>query len=130
MYLIDDIDFILSLIRLKASFFYEFADILDAIIRCTIDLDDIEHGFIISRETVRAGMAGIPIFRARTVQGFCEDTGTRRLSSSTRSMKEVRMMDASCSEAISENGRDVLLSDDRVPVTGPVFIIERHVPGG
>lgn len=112
MDLIDDIDFIGSLIWFESGFFDEFTDIFDSIIRSTIDLDDIEHRLIIGRETVHACMAWISLFWTRTVQYFREDTCTRRLAGSTRSMKEVRMMDTSCGDTIFEDSCDVILTDD------------------
>jgi hypothetical protein len=107
-----DIDFVFSLIGFEACSFDELTDIVDSSITRCIDLDDIEHSFIIERETVCTGVARISIFYIGTVDRLGEDACTRRLPSSTRTMKEVCMADATTSEAISEDLRDVVLTDD------------------
>lgn len=126
MDLIDDIDFILSLIRLESGLFDEVTDIFDTIIARSIDLDTVEHRPCIECYTIRTCMTRIPILEIRTIDSLSEDTGTRRLSRSSRSMQEVGMIDSIRPETISQNRRDVVLSDDTVPVMGSIGGIERH----
>jgi hypothetical protein len=61
MHLIDDVDLVLSLIGLESGLFYEVSDILDSVVRRSIDLDTIEHIAIIECHTMSTDMTGIPI---------------------------------------------------------------------
>lgn len=124
MNLVDDIDFILSLIGFESGFFDEITDILDAVIARSVDLDTVEHRPRVESPTILTCMTGIPILEICTVNSFGEDTRTGSLSCSTRTMKEVGMIDSISSEAISEDRRDVVLPDDTVPVMGSVGGIE------
>lgn len=123
-----NVDFVFSLIGFESRSLDEFADIIDSGIRCCIDLYDIEHGFIIESETVRTRMTRISFAHISTVDRLREDARTRRLSCSTRTMKEVGMTHAPTLDAISQYLRDVFLTDDRVPVFWSIFRIERHAP--
>ena len=127
MHLIDDIDLIFSLIGFESGFFDKVSDIFDAIIARTIDLDTVEHGSRVESDTVRACMTRIPILEICTVDSLGEDTGTRRLTGSARSMEEIGMIDSVRFQAISEDSCDVILSDDAVPVMRTIGCIERHV---
>ena len=119
-----DIDFVFSLIGFEACSLDELTDIVDSSVRCCIDLDDIEHGLTIESKTVCTRMTWISVSEIETVDRLGEDACTRRLPSSTRTMKEVCMADASTSEAISEDLRDVVLTDDGVPVFWSVFRVQ------
>ena len=101
MNLIDDIDFVLCLIRFKSCPFYQLSYIIDSRIRCSIDLDDIEEGIIIESFTATTFMAWISIFLIETIQCFSEYTSTCGFARSTRSMKEIGVVDSSSFETIS-----------------------------
>lgn len=77
-----DIDFEFSLIGLKSCSFDKLADIIDSCIACCIDLDNVEHGLICKCDTVRTFMTGISILDIGTVDGFCKDACTTRLTCS------------------------------------------------
>ena len=124
---IDDIDLVLSLIGFESRLLDEITDILDTIVARSIDLDTVEHYSILECMTIPTFMAGIPILKIRTIHSFCKDTSTRCLTRSARSMKEISMSDTIGLEAISEYSRDVVLSDDGVPVMRAVEGVERHI---
>ena len=124
MDLVDDIDFILSLIGFESGFFDEITDILDAVIARSVDLDTVEHRPRVESPAILTRMTRIPILEIATIDSLSEDTRTGSLSCSTRTMKEVGMIDSISSEAISEDRRDVVLPDDTVPVMGSVGGIE------
>jgi hypothetical protein len=109
---VDNIDFIFSLIWLKSCLLDQFSYIFYSVIACTIDLDDIEHGIRVKRLTILTCMTRVTLSGTTTVQGLCEDTSARRLSSSARAMKEIGMTDTSRLETVSEYRRDVVLAHD------------------
>lgn len=61
MHLVDDIDFVFSLVRFESSLLDEITDIVDSGIGCCIYLDDIEHGRVIKSNTIGTGMARVPV---------------------------------------------------------------------
>lgn len=124
MDLVDDVDFIFSLIGFESGLFDEITDILDAVIARSVDLDTVEHRPRVESPTILTCMTGIPILQISTIDSLSEDTSAGCFSCSTRSMKEVGMIHSISSEAISEDGRDVILSDDTVPIMGAVGSIE------
>jgi hypothetical protein len=124
MYLIDDIDFVFSLIGRKTGFFYEVADVLYTVVRCTIDLDRVEHRPIIKCLAILTCMTGIAILEVETIDSLREDTSTRRLASSARSCEYIRMSDSIMDEGGSEYPRDSILSDNRVPISGAIGGVE------
>ncbi len=126
MNLIDDIDFIFSLIGFESSLFDQVSDIFDTIIARTIDLDTVEHRTHIEGPAILTCVTGIPILEVCTIHSLREDTSTRRLACSTRSMKEVSMIDSISSETIPEDRRNVVLAYDGIPIMWTVGCIERH----
>jgi hypothetical protein len=124
MHLIDDIDFVFSLIWFESSLLDEISDIVDSGIGCCIYLDDIEHGSVIECETVCTFMTGIPISEIDTIHPLGKDTRTRRLTRSTRTMKEVCMSHAVVCECIAEDSLDAILSDDRIPIPRTILGVE------
>ena len=79
---IDDIDFVCSLIGFESRLFDQFTDILDTIVRGTIDLDTVEHHLLIEGNTIGTLMTGIPVLEIRTIHSLCEDASTRRFPGS------------------------------------------------
>ena len=126
MYLIDDIDLVCTNIGLESSLLDQVPHILYSVVRRTIDLDTIEHIPIIERDTVSTGMAWISILQIETIDSLREDTSRRRLTRSTRTRQDIGMTDTTLDQRGAEYCRDGILSDDRVPVFGPVLSIERH----
>ena len=124
MNLVDYIDFVLSLIRLKHRRFDKFTDIIDARITRSVDLDNIEEGAIFTCITVYTGVARISLSEVETVDPLCEDTSARRLSSPTHTMKEICTSDSIGGESISQDCLRVFLTDNTFPVMRPIEICE------
>ena len=89
MHLIDDIDLVCTYIWLESGFLDQISDILYSIVRCSIDLDTIEHIPIIERDTVSTGMTRIPVLQIETIDSFCQYASRRRLTRSTRSRQDI-----------------------------------------
>ena len=91
MNFIDYIDFIFSLIGFKSSFFDEVSDIFHTVIRCSIDLDTIEHIARIKSHTMSTLVTRITIMEVETIDSFCHDTSCGSLASSTRTRENIGM---------------------------------------
>ncbi len=123
---IDNIDLVFSLVWFESRLLDEVSHILDSIVRCSIDLDTIEHISFIKSYTVSTFMAWITILQIETIDSLCEDTSGGSLAGSTRTREYIGMTHSILDERSTEYIRDGILSDDGVPVTGAIFGIERH----
>ena len=94
MYLIDDIDFECTDIWLESGFFYQIPDILDSIVRRSIDLDTIEHIPLVKCDTMSTHMAWIPILQVQTIHSFGQYASGCSLAGSTRAGEDIRMTDS------------------------------------
>ncbi len=119
-----DIYFEFSLIWLESCSLDKLADIIDSCIARSIDLDNIEHSLIREGDTVRTFMTRVSILDIGTIDSLCEDACTTRLTRPTWSMKKIGMMDAPTFYTISQYGRDVVLSNDRIPIFWTIYSIE------
>ena len=72
---IDDVDLITALGRGILDIIPQFTDVLDAAVRSSIDFIDIRGGIFCDLDAVPTFSTGIPIFRSKAVQGFCQDSG-------------------------------------------------------
>lgn len=109
---IDYVHLIFPLIGFEPCFLDQVSDIFDPIIRCSIDLDTVEHHPIIKCPTIHACMTRIAILEIGTVHSFREYASTRCFPRSTRTMKKIGMTRPSLSQAIAEDRRDVVLRDN------------------
>ena len=89
MYLIDDIDLVCSLIWFKSSLLDQIPDILDAVVRRSIDLDTIEHIAIIECDTMSTDMTWIPVLEIETIDSLCEYASRRSFSCPTRARQDI-----------------------------------------
>jgi hypothetical protein len=69
-------------------------------------------------------MTRISIIHASTIDSLCKDTSAGCLSCSAGTMKEVSVSYAIVFESILENLCSVMLSNDRIPISGTIFCIE------
>lgn len=102
MDLIDDIDLVLSLGWFKPSTFYEFTDIFDTIVGCSINLYHIKHISIIECTTIHTFVTGISVLEIGTIHSLCEDTSAGCFSCSTRTGENICMSDSSLYERVAE----------------------------
>ena len=91
MNFIDNIDFIFSLIWFKSCLLDEIAYIINSVVRCSINLDNIKHISCIKCKTILAYMTWISILQIFAINSFSKDTSTRCLTSSTRSREDIRV---------------------------------------
>ena len=83
MRFIDDVDLITALGWGILDIIPQFTDVLDAAIRSSVDFIDIRGGIFCDLDAVPTFSTGIPIFRSKAVQGFCQDSGCTGFSYSS-----------------------------------------------
>ena len=90
MYLVDDEDLVLAHLRWYARLLHQRLDMLYAVVRRSIELEDVERALFIECLTTLTLSAGLTIGSGRqTVDGLGKDTCTGSLAHSSRSAKEV-----------------------------------------
>src|SRR5689334_11282275 len=94
----------------------QVANVIDAGVRCRVDLDDIDVIPSRDRETRLAFPArlGGGALAALAVQRLREDARRRRLPRPARPAKQIRVRDASRLDRLLQRLRDMTLSDDFV----------------
>ena len=94
MHLVDDIDFIPSLCRPVGYLLTDFTDVVDTVVRCRVDLDDVRGNARQNRLTRRTFVARASVHGMFAVDRTGENLGDRRFSCSAGSAEQVRMTDA------------------------------------
>ncbi len=89
------------------------ANVLDAVIRCTVNFDDIDRT---AADDVAARVALVARFdsiaRRCAIDRTCDDAGSRRLSHAAGSAEEIRMVNPPACECVAKCCRDVVLTDN------------------
>jgi hypothetical protein len=93
MYLIDDVDFVSSLIGFKSSLFDEVSDIFYSVVRCSIDLDTIEHISRIKSHAMSTLVTWIAILEIETIDSLRHDTSRGSFARSTRTREDIGVSD-------------------------------------
>ena len=125
--LIQDVDLALQVRRGVVDPLAEFADCVDAAIRCGVDLDEVEGTTFPDRHARRAGVARVPVLEVRAVDGLGEDPGERCLARPARPDEQDRVRDPSGPNGILEGLDDGLLADDLGERLRPPAPIDRQV---
>ena len=111
MYLVDDIDGVLTDLRRDTHLVDEVADVLHGVIRCRIQLVNVKRPLLIEGLTRLAFVAGIKtVLRIQAVNGLGEDTRTSGLTYSTRTAEEVRMSQTVLTNRVLQGLRQGLLT--------------------
>ena len=94
MHLVDDIDFISPLRRPVGNFFPDFTDVVDTVVRCRVDFDDVGRDAGQNRLAGRTFVAWASVYGVLAVDRAGKNLGDRRFSSSASSAEQIRMADA------------------------------------
>jgi hypothetical protein len=128
--LVDVVDFELAAGGGEADGFAEVADLFDAVVRGTVDFEDVEGSAFGDFDAevfigieVRLGAAG-------AVEGFGEDAGGGGFAGATRAYEEVGVGEALLLDGIAERADDVILTENVVESSGAVFSGEDLVAHG
>ena len=110
MHLVDDIDFIPSLCRPVGYLLTDFTDVVDTVVRCRVDLDDVRGNARQNRLTRRTFVARASVHGMFAVDRAGENLGDRRFSCSAGSAEQIRMTDAVRADLIFQCCYNVILS--------------------
>ena len=92
MYLVDNIDGVLTDLRRNAHLVNERTDIVHRVVRCRIQFVDIERSLLVERPAGLAFVAGIvAVLRVKTVDRLRKNTRAGGFTYSTRTAKQVRV---------------------------------------
>ena len=128
MNLIDYIDLLLERCRWVECFVYNFlSNIVHSCMRSCIDLSIIETCSRIDKLTITTFIARISILKIKTVKPLCNQPSWSSLPSSSRSKKEIIMMNLISSNHLGfENITNMLLSDHLIKGLWTILVCEAH----
>ena len=128
MNLIDYIDLLLERCRWIEGFIYNFlSNIVYSCMRSSIDLSIIETRSRIDELTITTFIARISILKIKTVKPLCNQPSWSSLPSSSRSKKEIIMMNLISSNHLGfENVTNMLLSDHLIKGLWTILVCEAH----
>ena len=128
MNLIDYIYLLLECCRWIECFVYNFlSNIVHSCMRSGIDLSIIETCSCIDKLTITTFIARISILKIKTVESLCDQPSWSSLPRSSRSKKEIVMMDLISGNHLGfENITNMLLSDHLIKGLWTILVCEAH----
>ena len=124
---IDDINLIAGLRRRKLHIFPQIANLVDAPVRCGIDLINIHRHAVINQFTGTAVIAGRRRRPLLAVQSFRQDFGGAGLTGSPRSGKQIGVGNTPRHDRIFQRHADMLLADQALEVPRPPLPVQRFI---
>ena len=122
MHLVDDEHLILAKLRWDARLLHKCLDMLHAVVRGSIEFEDVQGTLFVERLATLTRIAGLAVYcGALAVDGLGEDTGTGGLSHATRAAEEIGVSQFSALHGILQRGGESRLSDNRVEGDGAVL---------
>ena len=128
MNLINYINLLLERCRWIEGFVYNFlSNIVHSCMRSSINLSIIETRSRIDKLTITTFIARISILKIKTVKSFCNQPSWSSLPRSSRSKKEIIMMNLISSNHLGfENITNMLLSDHLIKGLRTILVCEAH----
>ena len=122
VHLVNDKDLILAQLRRDARLLHQRLDVLYRVVRCGIELKDVQRSLFVERLTRLTFVARLAVTRrVLAVDGLGKDTRTGRLSHTTRPAKQVGMGQFARLHGILQRRRQSSLSHHRVKRHRAVF---------
>ena len=100
MHLINDIHLVFSLCGTVGNLLPDLTDVVDTVVRCRVDLDDVRGNARQNRLTRRTFVARASVHGMFAVDRAGENFGDRRFSCSAGSAEQVRMTEADRADLI------------------------------
>ena len=107
------------------NLFTQVTDAVNTTIRGRIDLDDIERVARGNLTALLAFVARFPINRMSTIDGFSQETGSTRLTGSSRAGEEIGMCEVTITERVFERANDRFLPNEVTESLRTPFAVER-----
>ena len=127
MHLVDDIDALFYGRGREDGFLPQGADVVDAVVGGSVQLDHIEDRAIGDTAAGGAFSAGVAVHRVLAVDRAGEDARTGRFARSPRANKQIRVREPRCTHLVLQGLGDVLLADDVVKGLRPPFAVKRLI---
>src|ERR1041385_1699125 len=126
MRLVDDVDLVRPQGRREVDLLAEVADLVDAAIRCRVDLDQVQGG---PGRHLEARLAPVARLRrvtrpARAVDRLGQQASRRRLSRTPRAAEEIGMRDAARDDRALQRPRRGVLADEVAKGLRAVLAVE------
>ena len=119
--LVDDEDRITPHLRNDAHLLDEGADVLDGVVRCGVELVDVERASLVERTARFALVACLGSVGREAVDGLGEDAGAGGLTYAAGTAEQIGVGQLAALDGVLEGGGDMLLPDDRRKGRGTVF---------
>ena len=127
VYFIDNVHFLAAGGGKRPDRLLQRTDLLDAPVRCGIDLIDIETCARIDFPADLAAVAGIAFFQMFTIHGFCENFCHTGLSRTARTGEEIGVRQPILLDGTLERDGNMLLPDHFTESAGTPFSIKCEI---
>ena len=122
VYLVDDKHLVTAYLRWDARLVHQRLDVVNRVVGGSVQLKNVVRTLFVERLTTLTLVACLTIVGGvHTVDGFGEDTSTRRLTHTTRSAEQIGMCQLSAFHGILQGGGQCCLSHNRVECHRTVF---------
>lgn len=127
MYLIDNVDLVPTSTWHELRMIDNRSYIIDAIVRCSIELDRIDKWTFLMPNTVTTGETWISIFwEMQTLYCFCENTSGWCFSGTTWTTEKIAWDKLIIQKCVGKCSFCKLLSDDFWEGSWTIFLVEGH----
>ena len=127
VHFVDDVDLVAPFGGRELHLLAQVAHLVDAAVRCRVDLEDVERRAIGDLLTIFTGAAGSGRRPLLAVQRLRENLRRARLTRAARSGKEVGMTDASRGNCLGKRPRYSRLSHEILETARPPPAIESYI---
>ena len=115
VHLVDDENLVAAYLRRNSCLLHERSDILHRVVRCSVELEDIQRPALIEGLTALTLVAGLTVGRrVLTVYRLSEDSGTGGLTHAARTTEEIGMGKLTALDGVLQRCRESTLSHNRV----------------
>ena len=121
MHLVDDENLVTRQLGQVASHFLQIAHLLDAVVRGTIDLDDVDGLALLNAGAQTAGATRCARGTLRAGEAAGKNAGQGRLADASAAREQKGMGDATRRQGPHQCLHDAVLADHVVKGLGPVF---------
>ena len=120
--LVDDVHLVLPDLRGDAYLLHQVADVVNRVVRCRVELVDVERSVVVERTARLAFVAGFHVLSGvEAVDGLGHDACASGLSYTSGSAEEVGLGERMVADGVLQRRGDRLLAYHRVKSRGPVF---------
>ena len=127
MHLVDDIHAPAYRCRRKNRLVTQHAHIVNAVVGCRIQLDNIENGAVFNAAAGRTFVAGVAVYRMLAVYRLGENAGACRFSRASCTDKKIGVAEPSVTHLGFERFGDKRLAHNIVKGFRPVLPVQRFV---